>query len=246
MKAYVFRFRHELAPLVLLGLVAISCGASGSATQAKNRVSTRALAEVASDTVDLEGFVTKYSEAPFLNSLDTNSPRSVDDIVLQSCDGYVRGSVTGIERLTRRVSLARGTEAEPPNFWLDEVAIGLHIKAESSSLRSGSALAPGSDVTVALVVWQGKPHSTKDEAEANFVKPLLASPPVGAELQVFVQKVEESNLVRPCMGAYGVVGAQPDGTGLTSFGSFATNGSVYGFSNISEIERQTESFLEPA
>ena len=73
---------------------------------------------------------------------------------------------------------------------------------------------------------KGKPDPTNDAAEANFVKPLLASPPVGAELQVFVQRVEESNLVRPCMGTYGVVGAQPDGTGLTSFGSFGTNGSV--------------------
>ena len=85
-----------------------------------------------------------------------------------------------------------------------------------------------------------------DAAEANFMRPLLGSPPVGAAIQVFVGNVDNGNIVQPCTGGYGVVGAQPDGTGLTSFGSFAATGSVYGISTMNELEIRTESFLKPA
>ncbi len=235
-----------LAILTLVATGTVACGASAASKTVERNISTSSSGRGASgDAVGLRRFVALYERAPIYDLIDTNLPRSIEDIVLtHPCDGYVNGTVTGIERLTQRVPLGTGSDGEPPDFWLDELAVGLRVTAGSSSLRSGRSFAPGSEVVVRLPVWQGKPSASMDEAEAKVVGPLLSSPPIGAQVQVFVGQIDGANIVAPCWGGDGVVGGQPDGTGVTSFGSFAATGSVYGASTMDEIERRTELALE--
>ncbi len=63
---------------------------------------------------------------------------------------------------------------------------------------------------VRLPVWQGKQSPSMDAAEANFMRRLLGSPPVGAAIQVFVGNFDNGNIVQPCTGGYGVDGRPQD------------------------------------
>ncbi len=230
--------------VVVAGLVIVGCGESG-ATQGKGwpaRVATPAETVVV-PKVDVSGFVDAYDAAPIYDRIDLQPPRAIEDVLAFQCEGYIDGTVVGAKSLSSRVSLSQGNPNEPPDFWLDQLAVGLIVKVDNSTTAGRAG--PSSETVVALPFWAGKLRENGDERQFKRLSVVLDSPPVGARIGVFVRPDGATGTIEPCLGGYGVVLAQPDGTGMataTLVGESA-DGAVDGYSSMDQLRHGVESTL---
>ena len=181
----------------------------------------------------MTAFAKEVATSPYVTSLDYGGLlRSVSEYRKFGTQRMAAGTIiSGEISPVDHISLGKALEGNDGEFVLDQLAVVLHIRADTTV--GPDVPPPGTEMRLSIPVWAGR-SGTAPGAYAELLEGLRASVPVGARVMALVQAPVPDGRF-PIADYYSTVFAADGAAGLVSLGSGEPSDVVLGAASLAEL-----------
>lgn len=221
-----------------------ACGATGApaprSSQAPASVRTETSPPSDKSGNAIQEFAQSVSRAPYFATSDYSGPSETSFAL--GASGLVRGTVVAVERgPDMDGSLSAVIDGAPRTDPLLQLTLAFQVRVISVEGAVASTIAPSEVVRLIVPIWRG-PEEFADKAAATYVTPLVDSAPDAMDLLAAVAQPRTSDTIEP-FGIASVLIANADGRFATNLTAPSDTGTVWGSSELAQIEKSVAASL---